>query len=346
MQAEQAAAANIGLPWDVRLATASDIESPIILRFSPRPQKIANYVSLRYSFYKWLTQSAKDYDIVLLRHSVHDIGEALFLSGRSNVFLVHHTLEISELKGLRGIRGQVLSALESIIGTAAVRRSWGLVCVTQEIAAEQISRFGKHSRKLPCFIYPNGTDLKASPCADQRSGEDCHRFLLVAAGLPSWHGVDLLVDQVQSSRHNVFLHFVGPFDPDSVGVSRNDNRFVFHGEKDFNDIRQIAAGCDLGLSALALERKGMKDACPLKAREYLKLGLPVYGGYRDSGLPEGFMFYKRGAANLEEIIEFSQVMKRSSRSAVAAAARPWIDKRTLVRNLYDSLTDWWEVLNG
>lgn len=39
---------------------------------------------------------------------------------------------------------------------------------------------------------------------------------------------------------------------------------------------------NIGIGTLALHRKGMKEASPLKVREYLAYGLPVILGYKDT----------------------------------------------------------------
>jgi hypothetical protein len=46
--------------------------------------------------------------------------------------------------------------------------------------------------------------------------------------------------------------------------------------------RDVLARCDLGLGTLALYRKGMREASPLKVREYLAYGLPTVIGYDDT----------------------------------------------------------------
>jgi hypothetical protein len=46
------------------------------------------------------------------------------------------------------------------------------------------------------------------------------------------------------------------------------------------------ADCDLAISTLALHRKGMKEACPLKTRECLAYGLPMVLPYVDTDLKD------------------------------------------------------------
>jgi hypothetical protein len=48
----------------------------------------------------------------------------------------------------------------------------------------------------------------------------------------------------------------------------------------------LIAGCTAGIGTLALHRKGMDEACPLKVREYLAYGLPVILGCADADIPK------------------------------------------------------------
>jgi hypothetical protein len=49
---------------------------------------------------------------------------------------------------------------------------------------------------------------------------------------------------------------------------------------------RVMLGCTVGLGPLALHRKGMFEASPLKSRNYLALGLPVIQSYEDTDLSE------------------------------------------------------------
>ena len=46
----------------------------------------------------------------------------------------------------------------------------------------------------------------------------------------------------------------------------------------------MLARCVIAFGTLALHRKQMNEACPLKVREYLAFGLPVVIGYGDTDL--------------------------------------------------------------
>ena len=81
----------------------------------------------------------------------------------------------------------------------------------------------------------------------------------------------------------------------------------------------------------------MREACTLKVREYLMLGIPVYAGYTDV-FPESFRFYKKGEADIEAILNFAHSQRISSRIEICVASHPYINKEILLEKLYDELT--------
>jgi hypothetical protein len=52
------------------------------------------------------------------------------------------------------------------------------------------------------------------------------------------------------------------------------------------DADRVMRDCTVGLGPLALHRKGMFEASPLKSRNYLALGLPIIQSYEDTDLSE------------------------------------------------------------
>jgi hypothetical protein len=111
---------------------------------------------------------------------------------------------------------------------------------------------------------------------------------------------------------------------------------VAHGKKDAAFIRRKTAEAWVGLSSFALHRQNMRQACTLKVREYLRLGLPVYAGYQDV-FQDTFPYFRQGECNMADLLHYAREVRTSSPVAVAAAARPYIDKKVLLGSLYESL---------
>jgi hypothetical protein len=55
-----------------------------------------------------------------------------------------------------------------------------------------------------------------------------------------------------------------------------------YGRLSMREYLPIAAHAHVGIGTLALHRKGLNEASPLKVREYLALGLAVIVGYQDT----------------------------------------------------------------
>ena len=76
----------------------------------------------------------------------------------------------------------------------------------------------------------------------------------------------------------------------------------FHGYLTEVDAIDVISRMDIGISTLALHRKKMNEACPLKTRQYFALGLPVIGAHFDPDLPDGADFFLN-LPNVENNIE-------------------------------------------
>ena len=126
------------------------------------------------------------------------------------------------------------------------------------------------------------------------------------------------------------LHIIGNI---SASSDHRDDRIVFHGVRDEQYIEEIASECDVGLSSFALFRKNMSEACPLKVRQYLAMGIPVYSGHVDSGLPPDFPYYKNGGLNLNALLNFAKYSRCFSREEVRSASSKYIDKKLLMKKL-------------
>jgi hypothetical protein len=119
---------------------------------------------------------------------------------------------------------------------------------------------------------------------------------------------------------------------------KNDSRVVFHGTLDNKKLEDLYVNADVGLTAFSLVEKGMKQACSLKCREYLKNGLIVYSGHEDV-FPQAFPYYRLGAPDIGAILTYFEANRGLRKSVISKCAQPFIDKEVLLRDLYDWVTD-------
>ncbi|MEP6506609.1 MAG: glycosyltransferase [Gemmatimonadales bacterium] len=153
-----------------------------------------------------------------------------------------------------------------------LRGAAGFVAVTHEIAA-RYAEFGR-----PTEVIANGIDLSAYRPVPPSSGK---RLRLVFIGAPRavWHGIDKIVD-LASLLPEIDFDLVGP---DSA--PRLPANVRMYGILPRHEYESVLGQSDAAIATLALHRKSMDEACPLKVREYLAMGIACVIGYRDTDFP-------------------------------------------------------------
>lgn len=344
MRWEARAARDLGIAWDVRIFVPSRHEDDLLFvaddgveadatpsGFSTRARR---WLGVRRRYHDWLERVAGNYDALLLRYSVHDPFLYRFVRRATRpVFLVHHSLEIPELAS-GGPIGRLRAGAEHLLGARILGRAAGIVAMTEEIAQYECQR-SRHTA-LPVFAYPNGVAYERPPAADRR--QEPPRLLFVASTFVNWHGLDRLLDSAAGCGEDFIVDIVGTVPEDLAAQAGADARFVLHGRLDQDRIAELAENAWAGLSSLALDRKGMRQACTLKVREYLMLGLPVYAGYEEVFRTE-FQFYRNGPCDMAAILAYARAMRETDRKTVSEAAHPHVEKSRLLADLYSRLSD-------
>lgn len=339
---EQAAATQEGLDWNVRMyCPRGSAPCSEVTRFSESIetkrrnsfQKLGAWIAFRREYYRWLLGEQNYYDVLLLRYYVHDPFQLSFIRRINRpVFLVHHTLECPELASESGLIGRIRALSEGVIGPPSIRRARGVIAVTPEIGDYETGRACIPSQTS--LLFPNGVLYSGRLAEDGRG--DVIELLFVASSFVPWHGLDLLLDAMQESSERYILHVVGRVSSMDEVRAKSDSRIMLHGVLDHAAILAVASRCHIGIASLALFRKGMTQACTLKVREYLMLGLPVYAGYNDV-FPEHFPFYKNGPCDVASILSFAESLKHVKRREVSDQSRPFIDKARLLKVLFGEL---------
>lgn len=335
MQWEEQAARDLNLDWRSVLwvaesRTPSGQISQVLRKF-----KSLDWLLERASFYLFVTRESRLYDLVLLRYSTND--PLLFLTGRclrKKLVLVHHTLGLQEIRTHPGIKSAAKLALESLLQWPNHYVCAAIVSVTPEIGMRLPSVVTK--RRIPRLVYPNGIAEEVMLAEDRRSQE--LELLFVASYFAPWHGLDLLWASAQETDRQFLIHVVGQVSSRDRQLVLSDSRFREYGILPSEEISNLAARSHLGLSAFALGRIGIEQACPLKVREYLAMGLPVAGDHREV-FPKSFNFYVQLSQSIEQYLDAAESFRTVSREAVRAAAWPHIQKRALVKNLYQELSE-------
>lgn len=158
---------------------------------------------------------------------------------------------------------------------ALFRSARGLVCVTHELAAKpNFAGFGK-----PTLVIGNGVDLARIRELPPPAVDGPPRVVFLGSSGQRWHGVDkisLLAEKLPEARFDIIGYPSGAID---FPVTPN---MQVHPPLSRTDYEPLLARADMAIGTLALHRKNMSEACPLKVREYLGHGLPVVIAYEDT----------------------------------------------------------------
>ncbi len=163
-----------------------------------------------------------------------------------------------------------------------LRRAAGVTAVTPELAAAIDS-------DIPVTVVTNGIDLDQYSVLPLSREKTPRLFFLGSAGR-CWHGVDKILQLAEQRREWIF-EIVGP-SADDLGNGLPGNVRP-HGLLSLEAYRPIMARCHAAIASLAMYENDLHQACPLKVRQYLALGLPVITGYEEADFLGGAPFLLR-----------------------------------------------------
>ncbi|WP_166462364.1 glycosyltransferase [Psychrobacillus vulpis] len=154
-----------------------------------------------------------------------------------------------------------------------LKQADGFITVTRELK----SLVENYSSKISTIA--NGINEPFKEKKIMEKNEELHAIFI---GSPNqkWHGIDKLID-LANHIPNCTFHIIGINNMDNP-----PNNFIQYGYMSQEEYLPILSKCNVGIGTLALHRKNMEEASPLKVREYLKNGLPIIIGYVDSDFAE------------------------------------------------------------
>jgi hypothetical protein len=231
----------------------------------------------------------------------------------------HHTLLFQEVKLLLNLPSVFFQKLYKFVRRANDSVIDGKLCVTQEIADAEHFSGG---------IFVSGNLIGGRSRGRRKpitfSGETLNIAMPSSRNFP-WHGEDRLIESAQhwveeSPQLDVQLWFFGTAGPSEqphprVRVWRVDRL----GSEDLSlRLEQM----HLGASSLALFRKCMQDASPLKSRFFVSQRLPFLYGYTDPDIePECPVTLQ--VSNKDEVIPWSEVQQFLHRVAESDHTPDW-----------------------
>jgi glycosyltransferase involved in cell wall biosynthesis len=204
-------------------------------------------------------------DLVYLRYDVF-LPTILRAFGEAKLVLELNSNVTAELRR----RSSPATAYELLQRRMLLRRADGAVAVTSELA-----RAATNARPgLVSTVIANGVELGPVPAPEHDGGSP--RLVYVGEDV-YWQGVDKLVELAERFPEWRF---------DVVGSTTRafPANVTRHGFLAKDGYARVLASADVAVGTLALHRKDMDEASPLKVRRYLEFGLPVILAYDDTDL--------------------------------------------------------------
>jgi hypothetical protein len=221
-----------------------------------------------------LIQAVREYkpDLIYLRYG-------LFCFPLQKIFTIApvvvelNTLDQQEYR----YRGAIYYWMNRIGRQMILSNAAGFTATSEEIAKHPTNiRFDKST-----IVISNGIELSNFDVMTPTHNMVPRLVFIGTPGYP-WHGVDKIIE---------FAILKPDIHIDIIGYSKNDLKMevipvnvACHGFLQSNEYKNIFSTCDAAIGTLALHRKEMEEASPLKVREYLIHGLPVIIGYCDTDL--------------------------------------------------------------
>lgn len=136
---------------------------------------------------------------------------------------------------------------------------------------------------VPSLVIGNGIEMSPNRATKIITKNQRAQLIFVGSSDSEWHGADKIVD-LAKTLHDYDFHIVGPIMSSKFYDKDITNNVYFHGFLEADELSLLYKTIDIAIGTLALHRKKMEEASPLKVREYVAHGLPVVVGYLDTDL--------------------------------------------------------------
>jgi glycosyltransferase involved in cell wall biosynthesis len=243
-------------------------------------------------------------DFIILR----DIGYfpliyTILRMSKSKIYVDVQSVLFNELEVMRKN-----GFIEHILKRRYFRNIQGLLTITDEIAQFEMN----FNPQLKTCSTGNGYSGSVTTLFKK-----CERYInLLFTGSPKmpWHNIERLLKSYDTyiastgDKDTFKVHIVGMNQYDIEYQTKNENVIFYGYISNFEELSRIYQKADIGVGTLGLYKNNMKEAAPLKVREYLSFGLPVIIGYTDVDLSNDLPFVMQ-VENSDDLIDFSKIKK-------------------------------------
>lgn len=261
----------------------------------------------------------RDVDFFLLRYPRTDryLLKLLKQHGKKIIF-EYNTIEINEIilniknftfkdhlytiLNNRSFYEQLL--FEKFFRKKSLKLSCAGICVTNEIQSYNKKIYSKYTT----LLLPNSIDIEQYPEPEIQEKEDSVNIMFLAGSKNIHHGTDRILRGTYFGDKKINVDIYGDiFIEKKFHNSHPLLNFNFYKKISHDVLISHSKKYHLAISSMGIHRIPLKEACPLKTREYLALGLPVIIGYNDSELGDSKFVFQ--VPQNDAPLDFDQVIK-------------------------------------
>lgn len=163
-----------------------------------------------------------------------------------------------------------------------IRMAKGVICITNEIK-DFIKPYN------PNILIIGNSSENIISAIKTRTWKKI-RFVLLVGADTYWQGIERLIASINNLKPEIKEKFEvtisGPKKLSDKYGAKSPENVNFSNSTNESQLEQLLTQSDIGLTTLALYKKEMNEAAPLKTRDYLRAGLPIVLAYNDTDVDE------------------------------------------------------------
>lgn len=240
----------------------------------PIAQFFTRFISRSYALYRMIKAIKKfQPDLIYLRHGMY-IYPLHMVFRIAPVILEINSDDLSEA----ALQGGMVYWFTRLTRKISLTLCKGIIFVSHELA----KGFYLYLNKKPYCVISNGIDLESIlPLPPPNNLTP----IISIAGSPAgsaWHGADKLI-LLAKQYPDITINVIGI---NKLNDTENLSNIHWLGFLTHAQTREILAQSDVACGTLALHRKNMQEASPLKVREAAAYGIPLILAYQDTDLSD------------------------------------------------------------
>ncbi len=288
------------------------------------------------------------YDRIILRYpSAVALSFKKFFK-KYHIITEYHSDIINELKSLKvGYLNFLRIFLEKHNSPKLLPYVRGIIGLTDEIRKQNLHLI---DRDIPSAVISNGVEVKNTSFTQFKPFDGrILNLIFIASTIYPWHGVDRLIYGL--SRYsgdfpiNLFLAgFIYEKEKKRLLENFNNPQVKIHclGLLPKQELDEYFSRSNLAIGSLALFRKNLTDACPLKASEYMARVIPFVYAYNNVDLPT-YNEYTLKLSNtdspidMQKLIQFARKVSKNAglSKKMRNFAQNHLDWKIKIQQMYD-----------